>query len=299
MDEWHIGDPVDWGDGFMDAQNWGHGGSDDEDDPDEFFTSPRPSKSDEYSKKAWDLYMDFKEAEALEYINMALNLDEGNSEYWNRKAIILEALKRYEQSEECYDQSLRLKFTPLVSDNKARMLYRWSSDLLEGSKMLTDGTQMLKDAKNTCIRAIIALPSVNSEEDPQKYQRLMESIDFYIDYEAKFQSNLQILRGFDKSELFTITGTDHYRNVNLTVGMPLRLVREPDNEFDSDAIAVYVGDEKAGYVANSDYTKFTQTSSASELCGMIGDSAEGKYCMYLDRYAAIQFAIGRITDFNK
>lgn len=23
MDEWHIGDPVDWGGGFMDAQNWG------------------------------------------------------------------------------------------------------------------------------------------------------------------------------------------------------------------------------------------------------------------------------------
>ena len=23
MDEWHIGDPVDWGDGFMDAQKWG------------------------------------------------------------------------------------------------------------------------------------------------------------------------------------------------------------------------------------------------------------------------------------
>lgn len=31
MDEWHIGDPVDWGDGWMDAQNWGRGG-DDEDD---------------------------------------------------------------------------------------------------------------------------------------------------------------------------------------------------------------------------------------------------------------------------
>lgn len=25
MNEWHIGDPVDWGDGWMDAQNWGHG----------------------------------------------------------------------------------------------------------------------------------------------------------------------------------------------------------------------------------------------------------------------------------
>ena len=28
MDEWHIGDPVDWGDSWMDAQNWGHGGDD-------------------------------------------------------------------------------------------------------------------------------------------------------------------------------------------------------------------------------------------------------------------------------
>ncbi len=31
MDEWHIGDPVDWGDGWMDAQNWGRGGNDDDD----------------------------------------------------------------------------------------------------------------------------------------------------------------------------------------------------------------------------------------------------------------------------
>lgn len=30
MDEWHIGDPVDWGDGWMDAQNWGHGQDDDD-----------------------------------------------------------------------------------------------------------------------------------------------------------------------------------------------------------------------------------------------------------------------------
>ena len=28
MYEWHIGDPVDWGDGFMDAQNQGYGNDD-------------------------------------------------------------------------------------------------------------------------------------------------------------------------------------------------------------------------------------------------------------------------------
>ncbi|MDO5811430.1 MAG: hypothetical protein Q4Q37_10070 [Methanobrevibacter sp.] len=34
MDEWHIGDPVDWGDGWMDAQNWGRGGDDEDDNYD-------------------------------------------------------------------------------------------------------------------------------------------------------------------------------------------------------------------------------------------------------------------------
>ena len=300
MDEWHIGDPVDWGDGWMDAQNWGHGYDDEDDDDieDDDYTNSRLIKRDEYSKKAWDLYMDFKEAEALEYIDMALDLDNGNSNNWNKKAIILEAMKRYRQSEECYDRSLDLSFSPLVCDNKARMLYDWASNLLEESKKLPDGTARLKDAKDTCIRAIHALPHVNSEEDPQKYKNLMESIDFYIGYEGKFQANLQILKGFDRSELFTITGKDHYLNVNLTPGMPLKLVREPDNEFDSDAIAVYAGNEKAGYVANSDYTKFKLTSSASELCNRIGDSADGKYLMYLDRNADIQFAIGRITSYE-
>lgn len=48
-------------------------------------------------------------------------------------------------------------------------------------------------------------------------------------------------------------------------GLPLKLVKEPDNEFDKDAIAVYVEDKKIGYVANSDYTKYKLTSSASEL----------------------------------
>ena len=34
VDKWHIGDPVDWGDGWMDAQNWGRRFDDDERDDD-------------------------------------------------------------------------------------------------------------------------------------------------------------------------------------------------------------------------------------------------------------------------
>lgn len=36
--------------------------------------------------------------------------------------------------------------------------------------------------------------------------------------------------------------------------MKLKLVKEPDNSYDKDAIAVYVGSDKVGYVANSNET---------------------------------------------
>lgn len=32
--------------------------------------------------------------------------------------------------------------------------------------------------------------------------------------------------------------------------MKLKLVKEPDNSYDKDAIAVYIGSDKVGYVAN-------------------------------------------------
>ena len=106
MDEWHIGDPVDWGDGFMDAQNWGRSYDDDERDSNK--SSSQYSKRDEYSKRAWDYFMDNKFDDALYYIDMALDLDYGNANNWNRKAIVLEYMKRYEESERCYNKSLEL-----------------------------------------------------------------------------------------------------------------------------------------------------------------------------------------------
>ena len=76
--------------------------------------------------------------------------------------------------------------------------------------------------------------------------------------------------------------------------MPLKLVKEKNNEKDRDAIAVYVQNEKIGYVANSDYTHFDMTSLASELQSEIEDVTQAEYLFYLDRYAKIQFHIGRI-----
>ena len=68
-----------------------------------------------------------------------------------------------------------------------------------------------------------------------------------------------------------------------------------------DAIAVYTEDEKIGYVANKDYTKFELTSLASELQNKIGNTARAEYLAYLFRptdlqYYDIQLYIGRIIN---
>ena len=271
------------------SYSYGH-----DDDSDEIEINPTYSKRDEYANKAWNYYMDFKDEDALYYINLALDLDDKHSNNWNKKAIILESFKRYEESEKCYNRSLELAKQDVVYDNKARMLLDWSHQLLDESKELPNGLNKLKEAENKIVKAINAL-SGDSDEDINKYLRMRDSINFYIDYEKKFQDNLETLKQYDKSELFTITGRQFYRNkINLTLGLPLKLVKEPDNEFDKDAIAVYAQDEKIGYVANNDYTKYKLTSSASELQDKIEDTAKGSYLFYLDRYAEIQFNIGRI-----
>ena len=292
--EWQIGDPVDYTtDGWMDAQNWGHG-SDGEDESREDNGNSVRDKSKEYASKAWDLYMDFREDEALSYINQALDLDDRNPNNWNVKAIILEAQKRFEESEECYDKSLDLSEDNVVYDNRARMLYGWAAQLLEESKHLSNGMEKLGEAEKKIVRSIRSL-SADSDEDIERYLRLRDSIIFSIGYEEKFQWNLETLESYERSELFTISGMKFYHNdIHIVEGMALRLVREPDNEFDRDAIAVYVEDKKIGYVANNDHTKFEMTSSASQLCDEVRDVAQAEYLIYLDRYSDIQFHIARI-----
>ncbi len=59
--------------------------------------------------------------------------------------------------------------------------------------------------------------------------------------------------------------------------MKVRLVKEPDNEYDREAIRVELeGLGKVGYVANSPYTVMGESYSAGRLYDRIGDTAEGK-----------------------
>ena len=65
---------------------------------------------------------------------------------------------------------------------------------------------------------------------------------------------------------FTLTGTNHYFGKEfLKKGTKIRLEKEPDNEYDKEAIKViYEGLGKIGYVANSSYTVLGDSMSAGK-----------------------------------
>lgn len=77
---------------------------------------------------------------------------------------------------------------------------------------------------------------------------------------------------------FTLTGTKHYFGKDfLKPGMKLLLKKEPDNEYDKEAIMVTIeGLGKIGYVANSPYTVIGESMSAGRVYDKIGDTAIGE-----------------------
>lgn len=76
---------------------------------------------------------------------------------------------------------------------------------------------------------------------------------------------------------FTITGTNHhYGQEFFEPKMIVRLVKEPDNEVDAEAIKVELeGLGHVGCVANSPYTVAGDSYSAGRLYDKIRDTAEG------------------------
>lgn len=76
---------------------------------------------------------------------------------------------------------------------------------------------------------------------------------------------------------FTIAGTNHHHGQDfIEPKMEVKLVKEPDNEYDTEAIKVEMpGIGHIGYVANSPYTVVGESYSAGRLYDKIGDTAKG------------------------
>lgn len=83
---------------------------------------------------------------------------------------------------------------------------------------------------------------------------------------------------------FTITGTCFFHGKDfLEKDMDVKLVKEPENKYDKEAIKVEVeGIGTIGYVANSLNTVIGESYSAGRLYDKIGDDATGKVMHMLD-----------------
>ncbi|MGI6736318.1 MAG: HIRAN domain-containing protein [Anaerovoracaceae bacterium] len=77
---------------------------------------------------------------------------------------------------------------------------------------------------------------------------------------------------------FTIAGTKYFHGREFfEAGQTVRLVKEPDNEADHEAIKVEMkGLGQVGYVANSPYTVIGESWSAGRIYDRIGETAVGK-----------------------
>ncbi|SFB38510.1 hypothetical protein SAMN05216249_1303 [Acetitomaculum ruminis DSM 5522] len=84
---------------------------------------------------------------------------------------------------------------------------------------------------------------------------------------------------------FTIAGTQHWHGSDfIEKDMVVKLVKEEDNEVDSEAIKVEMpGIGQIGYVANSPYTVLGDSMSAGRIYDKIGDKAKGKVLYVLPK----------------
>ena len=76
---------------------------------------------------------------------------------------------------------------------------------------------------------------------------------------------------------FTIAGTSHHFGQEFfEPKMEVKLVKEPDNEYDKEAIRVELeGLGLVGYVANSPYTVQGESMSAGRLYDRMGETTTG------------------------
>ena len=83
---------------------------------------------------------------------------------------------------------------------------------------------------------------------------------------------------------FTIAGTQFYHGKDFfEKDMEVKLVKEPDNDYDKEAIKVELeGLGIVGYVANSPHTVVGESYSAGRLYDKINDTAEGTVLYVID-----------------
>ena len=278
MDEWHVGDPADWGDnvGVPDIPYMGYLQEDEEDDAPQYM-----SKCELLRRDAWRLRNEGNFREALNRINEAL----GYSNLWrnyNLKAIILEDMGDFDGALENYDIALSKTNSQLVRDNKARLLGRlakyakYSDNLQRALDCINEALRLTKDENDRC-EFLATKRDVLSLLGRYRQAYVANKLaNRQYDLVDDFEKQSEILKK-TKDTLICITGRNHYGySAPTEEGSIVDLIGEPENEHDPDAIRVEYNQKTVGYVANSHYTMIDEASSASQIKNMFKDRTKAR-----------------------
>lgn len=293
MDEWHVGDPADWGDsvGVPDIPYMGYiNDGEDEDEPPRYPQNPHKKRAFALKEEALRLNDQGRYSEALSLINRAIELDRNESNYYNVKAIILECSRDYDGALRYYNIALDMCYSKVYEDNKARLL----NDIASCNSYCEDKLDYALDCINE------ALKITNDDNDRKTFLRtkadILEKMGRKIDSKICIYLANELYEKVKKAErqrelienstgtVICITGTEFY-DKKVKEGDIVELIFEPDNEHDKDAIRIEKDDETVGYVANSPYTLVEGAKGASEVKYLMGPGQKAKVMfLYLDEY---------------
>lgn len=246
-------------------------------------------------EKALKLKDEGKLKEALCIIDDVLMEGSDDFQNWNAKALILDSLSDYENSIECFDKALKLNDSDFIRKNKANSLYNYAkvtffpdADYEKAMNLIDDALECLPEGEDPSEYYFLKAEIFESLEQP------IETRLFYLKAEGEFEKaeklslQLDFLKNSDDT-LITVSGTNFFKGLSPFVkGVILNLIKEPDNEHDGDAIAVFLADEQVGYVANSPYTLFDGVKSASEI-KFIEDNQKAEVLFnFLERFVILR-----------
>lgn len=130
MDEWHVGDPIGFGNdiGAPEVPYMSYGPKKPEEEKDygpsseEIEKNRKNSTSRTLRNEADRLYDEGRYSEALTLINVAIENVSTDADNWNVKGNILDHMGNYEGAIPCYDRALELDPDDIILHNKAATL---------------------------------------------------------------------------------------------------------------------------------------------------------------------------------
>lgn len=239
----------------------------------------------------------FKKQDVKFYENISNCRHYGNA--LNLKAVIYQLNGEVTKALMYYHQSFRIDYLNPSFKNKENLLEKINEKTIENDRknlvnitdeeieMIYYSSWSIQNLHNTTKKLLIAWQLAktgnnltSNSKTENEFKKLIKTVENKIDFAKDYEKTLEEIKNISSTELITITGTkSHEDKIVLRKGIQLRLVKEPDNPYDEDAIAVFHNEHFIGYVANTDHSAADFTSKASNI-----DVSEKSYVKYLIKF---------------